>query len=294
MATFAKSTFSAAGYAAFRPSYPDSLYSAVLAFHRGPKRLCLDLGCGPGIVTREMSKHFDRVVGTDPSGPMIKQAKASIEGQKQYANVDFHEGGAESTPSIGDGEVDMVVAGQAAHWFDYAKLWPEMKRIVSPNGTIAFWGYKDPVFVNFPEASQIMQHYLYDSQPGKLGSYWSQPGRSYVQDKLRVIQPPAADWEKPERVEYEPATKGKNSGEGTLFMERSLTVGEMKGYLRTFSNFHEWQKNNPDRKASSEGGSGDVIDEMFDEAAKTSDWFRDESNMVDIEWGSGLVMTRRK
>ena len=288
------STFSAASYASFRPSYPASLYNTVLAFHRGPKRVCLDLGCGTGIVTREMSKHFDRVVGTDPSAGMIKQARASIEGRKQYANAEFREGGAESTPSVGNGEVDMVVAGQAAHWFDYASLWPEMQRLVRSEGTVAFWGYKDPVFVDFPEVSQIMQRYLYDSRPGKLGSYWSMPGRSYVQDKLRVIKPPSGDWEDVQRIEYEPATIGKRSGEGTLFMERCLTVGEMKGYLRTFSNFHEWQRQNSDHQARSADGSGDVIDEMFEEAAKGTEWFRDESNMVDIEWGSGVVMARKK
>ncbi|TKA82950.1 hypothetical protein B0A55_01324 [Friedmanniomyces simplex] len=252
------------------------LYEAVLAFHRGPKRLCLDLGCGTGIVTREMSAHFDSVVGTDPSAGMIKQARASIEAEKQYGNVGLREGSAENTPSLREGEVDMVVAGQAAHWFDYARLWPEMKRLVRPEGTVAFWGYKDPVFVNFPGASQIMQRYLYDSRPGKLGSYWSMPGRSYVQDKLRVIQPPAADWEDVQRIEYEPDTKGRNTGDGTLFMERSLT------------------KKNPERQATSVGGEGDVIDDLFDEAAKGSEWFRDEQNMVDIEWGSGLVMARGK
>ncbi|KAK3074255.1 trans-aconitate methyltransferase 1 [Teratosphaeriaceae sp. CCFEE 6253] len=294
MATFATSTFSAASYAAFRPSYPPNLYNAVLAFHRGPRRQCLDLGCGPGIVAREMSKHFDRVLGTDPSAGMIKQSRTSIEDEKLYANVEFREGGAESTPSLGEGGVDMVVAGQAAHWFDYARLWPEIKRLVRSDGTVAFWGYKDPVFVDFPEASQIMRHYLYDARPGKLGSYWSMPGRSYVQDKLRIIQPPASDWEDVQRVEYEPDTKGRHSGEGTLFMERRLTVGEMKGYLRTFSNYHEWEKVNPDRVARTAGGDGDVIDEMFEEAAKKTEWFRDEGNVVDIEWGSGLVMARKR
>ncbi|KAK5119560.1 hypothetical protein LTR85_007388 [Meristemomyces frigidus] len=294
MATFAKSTFSAASYATFRPSYPASLYNAVLAYHRGPKRLCLDLGCGTGIVTREMSKHFDRVIGTDPSAGMIKQARSSIEGDKQYANVEFREGSAESTPSIGNGEVDMVVAGQAAHWFDYATLWPEMKRLLRKDGTVAFWGYKDHVFVDFPEATEIMQKYAYDPHPDMLGSYWPMPGRSYVQDKLRIIKPPSSDWEDVQRVEYEPDTKGKRSGEGTLFMERSLTVGETKEYVRTWSSFHGWQETHPERKARSKGGTGDIMDDMFDRIAEGTEYFRREDNVVNIEWGSGLVMARRK
>ncbi|KAK4554483.1 trans-aconitate methyltransferase 1 [Recurvomyces mirabilis] len=293
MATFAKSTFSAVSYAAFRPNYPPKLYDTVLGYHGEPKRLCLDLGCGPGTVTCEIAKHFDRAIGTDPSSNMIKQAQSSISGQKQHANIDFQQGSAESTPKLEEGSVDLVVAGQAAHWLDYPRLWPEMRRLVRPGGTLAFWGYSDPVFVDFPRASKIMQTYQYDDRPGKLGSYWSMPGRSYTQNKLRVIKPPNADWEDLERIEYEVGTNGRRSGRGMLFMERRLTVGEMKGYLRTWSNYHVWSQENSSMSARSAGGNGDVVDEMFDEAADADEVFRKEDNVIDTEWGSGLVMARR-
>jgi trans-aconitate 3-methyltransferase len=266
----------------------------VLAYHHGPRLLALDLGCGTGIVTRQLAKHFDFVIGTDPSPNMIKQAQSSIQGHQRYGNVTFHEGSAERTPSLEDDQVDLIVAGQAAHWFDYARLWPEMKRLVRPGGTLAFWGYSDPVFVDFPRASSVLRNYLYDDRPGKLGAYWSMPGRSYTQNKLRVIQPLSSDWEDVQRVEYEPGTSGKGSGEGTLFMERRLTVGEMKGYMRTFSNFHEWQKAHPEQKAVAVGGPGDAIDEMFEEAASKDAEFGIESEMINLEWGSGLVMARRR
>ncbi|EMC93133.1 hypothetical protein BAUCODRAFT_228911 [Baudoinia panamericana UAMH 10762] len=287
-----KSTFSAASYATFRPSYPSALYNVVLAYHYEPKRLCVDLGCGTGIVTREMSKHFDSVIGIDPSAGMIRQARQSIEGHSQFGHVSFREGPAESIPSIEAGEVDLVTVGQAAHWFDQTKFWPEMQRLLRPKGTVACWGYKDHVFVDFPEATRIMQAYAYDKHPDKLGSYWPMPGRSYVQNKLRVLQPPATHWEEPERIEYEPATKGQHSGEGTLFMERSLTVAETKEYVRTWSSFHGWQEAHPEQKARSKGGDGDVMDEMFDKIAETDHWFKDETNAVNIEWGSALVLTR--
>jgi trans-aconitate 3-methyltransferase len=104
-----KSTFSAASYAAFRPVYPQTLYNAVLAYHLGPKRLCLDLGCGTGIVSRALSPHFDRVIGTDPSPGMIKQARE----QSEESNLEFFEGSAESTPFLKEGEVDVVSLVQA-------------------------------------------------------------------------------------------------------------------------------------------------------------------------------------
>ncbi|EME43811.1 hypothetical protein DOTSEDRAFT_53103 [Dothistroma septosporum NZE10] len=293
MATFAKASFGHASYAAFRPSYPTSLYDRVLSYHSGPKTLCLDLGCGTGIATRVMSKHFIRAVGTDPSPGMVKQAQAGSS-QEQYPNVEFRQGSGESTSFLKDGEVDCVVAAQAAHWFDYAKLWPEMRRLVRKGGTIAFWGYKDHVFVDYPHASKVMMDYAYSTHPDKLGSYWPQPGRSYLQDKLRIIQPPAEEWEDVQRVEYEPETKGRHSGEGTLFMEKRTTVGQCKEYVRTWSSYHGWKETHPGREARSKGGDGDVMDQMFDEIAERDVQFREDENEIDIEWGSAIVMARKK
>ncbi|CAK4030759.1 S-adenosyl-L-methionine-dependent methyltransferase [Lecanosticta acicola] len=288
-----KASFGHASYAAFRPTYPTSLYDAVLSYHRGPKRLCLDLGCGTGIATREMSKHFEKVIGTDPSMGMVKQAQENSP-EEQLSNIEFQQGSAESTPSVGEGIVDCVVAAQAAHWFDYIRLWPEMHRLVRSGGTVAFWGYKDHMFVDYPNASKIMMSYAYDTHPDKLGSYWPMPGRSYLQDKLRVIQPPAQDWEDVKRIEYEPALNGRHSGEGTLFMERRISVGQCKEYVRTASSYHGWMEKHPDQEARSKGGSGDIMDQMFDEIAENDDHFRDDENLVNIEWGSALVMARKR
>ena len=84
---------------------------------------------------------------------MIEQARSSTSKQ-EYPNVESREAKAEQSPFLSDGSVDMVVAGRAAHWFDYPKLFPEMKRILRPGGTLAFWGYKDPVFPDYPKATK--------------------------------------------------------------------------------------------------------------------------------------------
>lgn len=227
---------------------------------------------------------------------MVQEAQKTLTRlkEKDQKQISFQQASAESSPFIKDGEVDCVTAAQAAHWFDQSRLWPELKRIVRPGGTAAFWGYKDHVFPDYPAASKIMQDYAYDTHPDKLGSYWPQPGRSYVQDKLRVIQPPKEDWEDVKRIEYEPGTKGANSGEGTLFMKRTVTVGECKEYVRTWSSYHGWKENHRRQEARSKGGKGDVVDQIFDEIAYTDKHFEVEENKVYIEWGSALVMARRK
>jgi len=237
-----------------------------------------------------MAKRFDRVIGTDPSPGMIRQARE----QTQDGNVEFREGSAESSPFVKYEDVDCVVAGQAAHWFQYDKLWPEIKRILRKGGTVAFWGYKDPALVDFPKATDTLNAYTYGPDPETLGPYWTMPGRSYVQNKLRVIKPPASDFDDVQRVEYEPACNGPRSGEGTIFMERSLSIKETKDYYRTWSSFHGWQEAHPEQIARSKGGPGDLMDRMFDEMAAKDPELEDENKVVTMEWGSGLVMARKR
>lgn len=73
---------------------------------------------------------------------MIEQAKSSTL-KEDYPKLTFFKTAAESLPFIQDQSVDLVIAGQAAPWFEYPKLWPEMKRVIRKSGTLAFWGYKD-------------------------------------------------------------------------------------------------------------------------------------------------------
>lgn len=290
-----KSTFSAASYATFRPTYPASLYQRVMDYHKGAKTLCLDLGCGPGIATREMGTRFTRAIGTDPSAGMIAQAqKTSAETKPPTPNISYQQSSAESIPFLESGSVDCIVAAQAAHWFDFSTLWPEMARLLRPGGTLAFWGYKDPALVDFPRATDILNRHTYGEDPETLGPYWTMPGRRYVQEQLRVLQPPETEFEEVHRVEYEPKCEGARSGEGTIFMEKELTVAQAKDYYRTWSSFHGWQEAHPGQVARSKGGEGDLMDRMVDLMAEDEEVFRDESNMVRMEWGSALVMARRK
>ena len=97
----------------------------------------------------------------------------------------------------------------------------------------ALFGYKDHYFVDYPHATKVLNDYAYSQDKRKLGSYWSQPGRSVVQNKYRDIQPPVDDWEDIRRIEYEPGTRGRGSGEGTKFMERTLTLRFCQDYIRT-------------------------------------------------------------
>ena len=249
------------------------------------------------MVTRSLSASFARIIGTDPSKDMIEQAR-SMTPKEGYPYVEYREATAEHSPFLETGSVDMVAAGQAAHWFDYQKLWPEMKRIIRQNGTLAFWGYKDHVFVDYPRATKILNHYAYGNDDNLLGPYWPQPGRSIVEGKLQAIKPPTSDWEDIKRIEYEPAVNGPGSGQGMMFMNKKMSLRQCMAYIRTWSSFHGWQEKHLDMKRKEFGGHGDVVDEMFEELVATEEDWRKEKDWrdkeVEIEWGSGLLLARRR
>ena len=162
---------------------------------------------------------------------------------------------------------------------------------------MAFWGYKDHAFVAYPKATKMLDKFAYGGGKEEVGQYWEMPGRGIVRENLRPIQPPASEWEV-ERVEYEPGTNGPRSGEGTIFMESRMTLAQNMEYIRTWSSFHGWQEAHPERKRKSAGGNGDCVDELFERIAQEEECWKGEKDwrekMVDVEWGTGLVLARKR
>jgi len=213
------------------------------------------------------------------------------------SNVTFHEATAEDLDFLEDGSLDIAVAGQAAHWFDYSKVWPAIQKKLRKGGTVAFWGYKDNYFVDYPKATEILDHYCYG--PNTMGPYWEQPGREILRKLYKDINPPEEEFEDVKRIEYQPKTHGPNSGDGERLMYKRLKLGEMEGYARTFSSFHNWQAANPERKSKADGGEGDIIDEMFGKMLDAEpDWKAKGENWKDFEveneWGSVILLARKR
>ncbi|KAI5837940.1 putative S-adenosylmethionine-dependent methyltransferase [Morchella snyderi] len=303
MAAFAKKNFGYAAYATHRPTYPTTLFTAhLLPYHQGPTHTLLDLGCGPGTVTRPLGTHFTRAIGVDPSAGMLESARA-LTPPATYPHIEYRLSDAEALPFLPDASVDMVVAGQAAHWFDVPRFWAEMARVVRPGGTVAAWTYKDFVFPGFPAASLAVARYTYGRD--KMGPCWQQPGRTRCQSRMRFLEPPPAEWAGVERWEYEPKVEGNvedlealgyanevdeteglvRRGEPLLLMRWKL--GEVENYARTWSAAHEWGVRN---------AGGDIIGDMFADIRKAAGWEGEgwRERVVDVEFGHGVLCARRK
>ncbi len=121
----------AAGYARFRPGYPEALVDWVVAESavREGDRVA-DVGCGTGILTRMLAHRNLDVVGIDPNEDMLAEARASGSG------VEHLRGDAEAT-GLSDRSVSLVTVAQAFHWFGLDAALDEFHRILGPDGHVA-------------------------------------------------------------------------------------------------------------------------------------------------------------
>lgn len=299
LTSISKKAFSASSYAAFRPNYTDIFYDSFFRYHKGVRGLLVDLGTGHGNVARRLAPKFNCVFALDPSKTMIEEAEKITE-ETEIQNIMFLESPAEKLSDIDDGTADAVVSGEAAHWFDMNKVWPELGRILRSGGTLALWGYCDNAIVGHPKATALLDKYCYDQDKKFMGSYWEQPGRNILRDLYQSIEPPEDLFEDVVRREFVPSKDGKKNvkSKEPPMIEKEMTLEELGNYIRTFSAYHNWIEENKDRKPKKEGGNGDVVDDMFEEMI-TVEYFLDmgvnwDEVKVKVQWGTVILMAKRK
>lgn len=130
----------AGGYRQFRPSYPESLFDELARYVSpiepegdGPL-LALDVGAGTGIATQQLAHVLDRrwrILGVEPGAGMLEQAQAVDD-----PRIAFVRGQAEHLP-VNDGAAALIMAAQAAQWFDRPAFYAEARRALRPHGAIA-------------------------------------------------------------------------------------------------------------------------------------------------------------
>ncbi|RDH39772.1 S-adenosyl-L-methionine-dependent methyltransferase [Aspergillus welwitschiae] len=301
MASFSDEGYDCPAYAACRPSPPKALYDTVLAYHQSPRELCVDLGTGHGAVARALATHFISVLGVDSSEGMLKEAARAQ--QWDNSNIQYRQSNAESLPFIASKTVDLVIACQAAHWFDPEPLWNEMTRIVRPGGTVAFWNWGHYVVTGRLRANRALQELFFED----LVPYWPQPGISVFNNEWMypVECRDFANWTDLTRLVSVPAdddAPGVSNTPGAIQMRASQTLGSLETLIRTLSMVHEWRKAHPEALLVREGGSGDCVDTLMRDTIEGEvKWrvfvtsggnWRDIE--VDLEMRSILLMARRK
>ncbi len=147
-------------YEKFRPSYPAEALAAVRAYWGetpGVPRLLADIGGGTGISTRAMLAILAEGGGdawtaqvVEPNDDMRTQAVAALADRPDVSVV---KGTAETLP-FGDGAVGLLLAAQAAHWFDRPRFYADAARALAPGGAMVILYnnrdlYDDPLMAAF-------------------------------------------------------------------------------------------------------------------------------------------------
>lgn len=193
----------AALYATCRPHYPASLFR-YLASVSAAHDLAIDCGTGNGQAAVGLADHFTRVVGIDPSSAQIDRATAR-------ANIEYRTAPAEET-GVEAHSADLVSAAQALHWFNPPAFFAEARRLLKSDGTIAVWGYGDPI-LDTPRLHDL----LHTFNRVKLEPYWFAE-RQLLLDGYRTMDFPFFELKPP-----------------TFELRASWTLAELLGYLRTWS-----------------------------------------------------------
>jgi SAM-dependent methyltransferase len=121
-------------YDRFRPTYPEEAVRWVAG--EQPARV-VDLGAGTGILSRALTALGHEVIPVEPDEEMRARLAAVSPDLTPLA------GSAEAIP-LPDASVDVVVAGQAYHWFDPKRAHTEVARVLRPEGRFAVvWNVRD-------------------------------------------------------------------------------------------------------------------------------------------------------
>ena len=235
----------ASKYATYRPRYPLALVDALA--ERSPARLdAWDIGCGNGQLSTVLAEQFARVIATDPSAEQLARAVP-------HPRVEYRCAPAEASglPAV---SVDLAVAAQAAHWFDWPRFVEEVGRVTRPGALVALVAYEG-MFVEGEQDPAIR------SYKRVVEAYWP-PQRALIDNSYRDLVLP---W---------PAVAAP-----ALELDVQWTREELAGYVSSWSSTNAYIKQH---------GSA-AFDELCAELART--WGDGERRRV--HWPLLVKLARR-
>jgi SAM-dependent methyltransferase len=125
----------AAAYAEHRPDYAQA--AVRWALEPAPGLRVLDLGAGTGKLTATLVAVGAEVIAVEPDPAMLTELRRALPAVRALP------GSAEAMP-LPDASVDVVLAGNAMHWFDMTVAGPEIARVLVPGGILAgLWNVTD-------------------------------------------------------------------------------------------------------------------------------------------------------
>lgn len=149
-------------YDEIRPTMPDQIIEDLFSYLPKQPEI-LDVGCGTGIITRQLTQRGAIVTGTDIDARMIEEAKRHHEG------IDYLLAPTEKLP-LPDSTFDAVTAFSAFHWFANAQALAEIKRVLK-NGGYFFIANRNQVGNLRKEYLRVLQSFAEKPLPSAKKNY---------------------------------------------------------------------------------------------------------------------------
>lgn len=147
----------AGAYQQHRPDYPAALFD-WLAAAAPARQLAVDVATGNGQAAVALAERFERVIATEPSAAQLREARP-------HPRVEYREERAEAI-RVDAASVDLLVAAQAAHWFDWPRFADEATRVLRAGGVLAIWSYGNCLVT--PAIDALVADFSRDV----VGPYW--------------------------------------------------------------------------------------------------------------------------
>jgi ubiquinone/menaquinone biosynthesis C-methylase UbiE len=136
----------------------------------------LDVGCGPGTITRDLARRLapGRVVGLDASAAVIDAARVDAAAAGDSAPTLSFEVGSVFDLRFADGAFDVVHAHQVLqHVGDPVAAVVEMRRVCRPGGIVAARDGDYPGFRYFPDDPELTRAIAaYGELTRRNGAHW--------------------------------------------------------------------------------------------------------------------------
>ncbi|UJR08507.1 hypothetical protein I4U23_012773 [Adineta vaga] len=243
-------------YRLHRPGYPRQLFEYIINYYFHGKQineqipLALDVGCGNGQATIELSTFCDRVIGIDVSANQIAHAISKD-------NIEYRCQKAEDLTFLQSDSVDLITIATTLHWLDIESFVEQVQRVLKPNtGVLAVWTYALGTLDN-PTADAVYHEF----NQVTLFPYWN--SKRWLADDYYQSLLPLLPY-KSTLVEY------------TIEKRIETTIGQFLGFIQTLSGLQTY------RKEEGEQALHDLLERLRNKLAvcyiKTSDRRTNDEN----------------
>jgi hypothetical protein len=143
-------------YAAARPGYPQAIAAELIrVFGLPADAVVADLGSGTGLSCEPFLRAGLTVIGVEPNDAMRRAGERQLAAFGGFRSV---KGTAEAT-TLADASADLVIAAQAAHWFDAQAARREARRILKrPPHAALIWNDRASRGDPFSEGYEQLLH----------------------------------------------------------------------------------------------------------------------------------------